>query len=113
MSSLPETTEQAVAWELRGAWIRGGRVSVALDTTVCIVARVSGRVVYVAPTGAYAEVRERMGEEPWRFSCVDVLSLRKPHFSEPLDRPADDDEPDAPEGAPAQLTILDALGWDG
>jgi hypothetical protein len=110
--SLPESTEQKIAWDLRGAWIAGRRVSVALDTSVCLVPRVAGTVTYVAPTGAYAEIREERGEEPWRISCVDVLALRFPHFSEPADRPRAARR-EAPEIAPGQTSLLTLLGWDG
>lgn len=86
MSWLPVKDEQAIAWELRGAWGSGREVSIRLNEALHpVVPRVRGRVVFVSVTGAYALVSDG-GGDPWHVPCAAVLAVRRPHFSEPLDR---------------------------
>jgi hypothetical protein len=70
-----ERREQAIAWELRGAWISRRRVVVTLSDR-CTVRRLEGRVTYVAVSGAYVKIAG------WHVPTVDVLGVVSPHFAQ-------------------------------
>jgi hypothetical protein len=74
--------ESAVARELRLRWLTQEVVSIALDDR-CFVPRVKGRVRRVSPTAATATIEDAYGEILVPLDAV--LSVRLPHFSEPLD----------------------------
>ena len=75
-----------MAWQLRGAWASGKEVVVVLDPDLHpVVPRIRGRVVYVSPTGAVAEVDDGTSGGAYSVPCAAVLAIRTPHFTEPLD----------------------------
>lgn len=61
----------AVAWELRGAWATGRRVSLS-PSERCAVRLVVGSVEQVAATGAFAVV------DGWHVPLDEVLAVHKP-----------------------------------
>lgn len=90
--------EQAFAWELRGYWARRTVISVRLQADV---ERARGRVAYVSPTGAFA-LLSGPEDEPLHVPCARILSIRRPHFTEPVDRPP-------PRRKPIELPPADQL----
>lgn len=96
----------ATVWELRTAWATRKPVSLALDRRARY-ARVRGRIDHVAASGFYVLVADegmRKAGGPLHVPVALVLSVRSPHFSEPLDA----DRP--PETrADGQTTIYDFL----
>lgn len=74
--------ESAVARELRLHWLTGRVISVALDGRA-LVPRVKGRVLRVSPTASSAMIEDAYGEILVPLDAV--LSVRLPHFSEPVD----------------------------
>jgi hypothetical protein len=100
--------ESAVAWDLRAAWGTGARVSVRFEDG-CVVERIQGRVTHVSATGATATVDDGHADGPMDFPCVLVLSVRKPHFHEPLDARPDAAPAIAPEFG-SQLSLLEMPG---
>ena len=79
--------ESGAAWELRGAWASRRVIVILLDPAVAALPRVAGWVEHVSPTDALAVVETLEGERI-DVPCSAVLATRKPHFSEPEDRPA-------------------------
>lgn len=76
--------EQAHAWDLRGAMAGRWEVVVRLDGAD--LERIRGTVEKVAVTGAFAMLKPAGEEELIHVPCVAILSVRRPHFSEPLDQ---------------------------
>jgi hypothetical protein len=81
------TRESAAAWELRTAWASRRVIVILLDPAVAAFTRLAGWVERVSPTDALA-VLETLDGERVDVPCSAVLSLRRPHFTEPEDRPA-------------------------
>lgn len=61
----------AVAWELRGAWATGRRVSLTLDER-CEIPRLEGCVLHVSGTGATCNVAG------WHVPIDAVLAVHRP-----------------------------------
>jgi hypothetical protein len=81
--SVIERPEQAVAWELRGAWA-SGKILVFSLSERCEPQRVEGRVRRVSPTGAFVVIEERTTAgfgRRWHVPTVDVLATLSPHYS--------------------------------
>lgn len=79
VAASPATREGVAAWQLRAAWVRRREVSCALVGGD----RVRGYVLHVSASGAYALVWDGAGEV--HVPCALVLTVRRPHFQEPLD----------------------------
>ena len=99
----------ATIWELRTAWATRKPVSLRLDRRAN-VERVRGRIDHVAASGFYVLVADegmRKKGGPLHVPVALVLSVRSPHFTEPLDaeRPPE-------ERADGQTTIYDFLEED-
>lgn len=101
--------ESAVAWELRGAWFSQKEVVIRLDPEMTALPRVQGYIEHVASTGAFAVVRDLAGSCHVPLSAV--LSVRAPHFDEPLDLPPGKiPRPPAWPSVPAGQLELDLTG---
>jgi hypothetical protein len=75
----PARLERVCAWELRTAWALRREVVLVMGER----GRVRGYVQHVAPTDAFALVWDGRGEV--HLPCALVATVRRPHFSEPLD----------------------------
>lgn len=97
--------ESAVARELRLHWLTGRVVSLALDDR-CYCPRVKGRVRRVSPSAASATIEDAYGEILVPLDAV--LSVRLPHFTEPLDAATPGPpETDRDREYPGQLSFAD------
>lgn len=104
MSRRLVARESAAAWELRSAWATGRRVSLRLEGAD--EERVAGRVTSVSATDAFVLVEDG-GEIHVPLSRV--LSVRRPHFSEPRDARVlyPEDRPEMAPEVPGQLRLAD------
>lgn len=73
----------ALRFELLGLWASGSRIVLSLDER-CRWPRAAGFLAYLAPTGAFLLLEEDGGRE-LHVPLPYVLSVRRPHFSEPGD----------------------------
>jgi hypothetical protein len=77
--------ETAVARQLRDAWMGCWVIVLTLDPEIAQVEHVSGYVERVSPTNAVVDVEEIGGAGMITVPCCTVLTVRRPHFHEPLD----------------------------
>lgn len=93
--------ESAAAWELRAAWATGRVVSLRLEGAD--EERVAGVVTSVSATDAFV----LMGDERIHVPLNRVLSVRRPHFSEPADERFPEARPEMAPDVPGQLRLAD------
>lgn len=67
--------EQAIIWELRGAWARHKPVRLVL-TDRCLVKVVMGQIRRIAVTGAFVEI------DGWHVPAGDILTVGFPLLEE-------------------------------
>ncbi len=95
----------ATVWELRAAWASRREVSLRFDGRASYP-RARGTVEHVAASGVYVQLLDPAHKGgPIHVPTAIILSVRTPHFTEPVDR-----REEIPEALAGQLSIYDVLG---